>query len=129
MDLMWLAVVNSFTFDWLMRRWVSTTLNFFYWWTLPFPPLKPGDPVFDRLGTAAAELCGVKVSEGGTRRARGLSDPWDRGLRRAEIDAIVAKSFGLSATDYEYILEDFPLVDRSQPAAPDRKTRIREICA
>lgn len=129
LDLMWLAVVNSFTFDWIMRRWVSTTLNFFYWWNLPFPRLEPGEPVFERLQAAAAELSGVEVRGRRARQTNRLSEPWDRAMRRAEIEAIVAKSFGLSATDYEYILDDFPLVDRTQPAAQRGECRItRDLC-
>ncbi|MFR7732166.1 MAG: hypothetical protein ACLU7D_01660 [Collinsella sp.] len=35
--LLWLGIVNSFAFDWIVRRYITTTINFFILENLPFP--------------------------------------------------------------------------------------------
>ncbi len=41
---LWLAVVNSFAFDWLLRRLVTTTVNYFVLRSIPFPSLRTDSP-------------------------------------------------------------------------------------
>src|SRR5207247_8059893 len=39
--LLWLAIVNSISFDWALRRLVTTTVNYFLLNSVPFPKLEP----------------------------------------------------------------------------------------
>ena len=38
---LWVAIADSFVVDWIARRRVSTTSNYFHWYELPFPRLDP----------------------------------------------------------------------------------------
>jgi hypothetical protein len=113
-----LAVLNSFAFDWLLRRVVTTSVNFFVLRGLPFPALDPSSLPARRLASLArtADLTRLDV------------DLWEVARARAEIDARVAKCFGLELRDLTVILEDFPLLDRSQPPLPgeSRSTVTRD---
>jgi hypothetical protein len=138
---LWTALANSFVVDWIMRRRVSTTINFFHWLLMPLPRLSPDDPVGDHLWTTAALLHGI------TRESRaeiklllekygrhvGFPDNYtQRGGLRAAIDVSVARAFGLKWNDLERILSDFPLIDRRQPAlrGESRSSITRDvICA
>lgn len=103
-----IAVFNSFTFDWLLRRVVTTSVNYFVLRGLPFPAMDPDSLPARRLASLA--------------RAADLSSPeadlWDIAQARAEIDARVAQAYGLDIHDLAAMLEDFPLLDRSQPSFP-----------
>lgn len=46
-DLMhyWVGVTNSFVFDWILRRVLSTTVNYFLLFSLPFPNIDLEGPV------------------------------------------------------------------------------------
>jgi hypothetical protein len=108
LDLLWLALVNSFVVDWCMRRRIGTSLNFFLWDQMPIPRLDPSS-------SAAEELIAL---------SRDLSRlPWEpdfpteavRAHRRAAIDAAVADLYGLEVDEYAWLLRDFPLLDRGQP--------------
>ena len=37
----WLAIANSFVFDWMARRIVTTTVNYFLLMSLPMPSIDP----------------------------------------------------------------------------------------
>jgi hypothetical protein len=52
------------------------------------------------------------------RETDAASDPRERAQLRAEIDALVADLYGLSESDFAYILSTFPLLDRDWPALP-----------
>lgn len=102
---LWTSIANSFVLDWIARRRVSTTLNFFHWEELPFPRLDPDGAVAGRLAHAAAELAGQP------------GRPWaGSAARRAElrtiIDVEVALQFDLGLEDLVVMLSDFPLLDR-----------------
>jgi len=106
----WLAVANSFVFDWMARRIVTTTVNYFLLMSLPIPAIDP-------RGREARDLA---------RRARELhrldSNPTVDlarvALLRAELDARVARLYGLAQEDLALLLTDFPLLDRNQPPLP-----------
>lgn len=126
LHLIWIAVANSFVVDWLVRRRISTTLNFFHWEQIPFPRIDPDTEIGERLAVAAAKLCMIDASSDHMRTwlqcAVGdealPNDPLpidERAQVRAEIDAIVADLYDLSPEDFALILSDFPLLDRHQP--------------
>jgi hypothetical protein len=119
---LWLAVANSFAFDWLLRRLVTTTVNYFVLRSVPFPPLA----VESAEGSRLVEL--VRSIEGGSGSQLERTSS-ETGELRAEIDARVMRSFGLSSEDARLLLDDFPLLDRGQPALPgeDRSTVTRDL--
>lgn len=113
---LWAAVANSFVVDWIARRRVSTTLNYFHWYELPFPRLDPQSDAGRRLVTAARVL------------SADPGRPWtisfvDRARLRAEIDTQVLRLYGLDLRDAAIILSDFPLLDRGGPPGHGGVTR------
>ena len=104
-----LGVLNSLPFDWQARRYVATHLNFYVFNMLCFPP----DDAVDHEGIAerAARLSCVDeryaafASEAGVEWGPLRAD--ERDSLRAEIDALVARAYGLSAADLEFLFADF----------------------
>lgn len=102
-----IGVANSFVFDWILRRVLSTTVNYFLLFSLPMPSI-------DLSGNLAETIISHsrKLSRMGSEYYYGE----DMGRLRAELDIAVAKAYGLSFTDLELLMRDFPLLDRHQPA-------------
>lgn len=125
--LIWLAIANSFVIDWIVRRRISITLNFFHWYQIPFPRVEPNSDVGCELAAAAARLSYLQMQPTRTtewlRKAGGkcttdlgeLASLTERAQLRANIDAIVAELFSLTHDEFATILSDFPLLDRYQP--------------
>jgi hypothetical protein len=105
---LWLAVVNSFPFDWLLRRLATTTVNYFVLRSVPFPSISVADAAGRRLIELTRAIADVRDSA--------LFDAEEYALWRAEIDALVFRAYGLSEPDARLILDDFPLLDRGQPS-------------
>lgn len=109
--LLWLAVVNSLPFDWLMRRVVTNTVNYFVLLSVRLPNLPlEGLPArrLVEIASRLVELDGV-----------GASSPdllWRIAELRSEADALVALAYGCTDEDVRLIVRDFPLLDRGQPA-------------
>jgi hypothetical protein len=113
---------------------VTNHLTFFILEWLPFPRCQTGNSHFDALVPRAARLtCTTpefaelwnevaqhypEAMPAPWRPAYAATDPRERARLRAEIDALVADLYGLSAEDFAYILTTFPLLDRDQPALP-----------
>lgn len=127
--LLWIAIANSFVVDWLMRMRMSTTINYFHWYQIPFPRILPTDPRAKDLIAASTRLsikpkqeALIGVPEEWVPSSRAVLDAdrevWSRQFIRAELDARIAALYGLSVHDYAYILTTFPLLDRSQPSLP-----------
>lgn len=120
--LVWCAVMNSFAFDWMLRRIMTTTVNYFLLTSLPMPPVIRDGLPWRRI-VSAVEALRALDRNGNTKavleRASAL---------RAEIDVAVASAYGLGFHDLELIIEDFPLLDRGQPALPgeQRSTVTRD---
>lgn len=113
---LWAAIANSFVVDWVARRRVSTTLNYFHWYELPFPRLDAQSDAGRPLVAAARAL------------SAGPGRPWtislaDRARLRADIDTQVLRLYGLDLRDAAVILADFPLLDRGAPPGHDGVTR------
>ena len=107
-SMLWLGIVNSFAYDWIVRRYITTTINFFILENLPMPCI-------ERDGSLA---CGIVEH---VRRANSLvndgaafdsSDIWDYACERATVDALIFDAYGLEPCDLETVLSDFPLVDQ-----------------
>lgn len=108
--LVWASIANSFAFDWMLRRVLTTTVNYFLLQSVPMPKLTKDGLPWKRLVNAARELRLID-SAGPTR------ETYDRiALLRGEIDAEVAVAYGLELSDMELVLQDFPILDRGQIA-------------
>jgi methylase of polypeptide subunit release factors len=106
---LWLAYANSLPFDWLLRRVVTTSVNYFLLTSLAFPAMWLDDPRAAEIADLVMRLTQADNQIGRT------ADGWTRGAWRAEIDARVAEAWGLDLKDIDLILEDFPLLDKGQP--------------
>lgn len=117
---LFLALTNSLAVDWMMRRLVTTTVNFFLLDSLPLPKI-------DETSATGRELVALARSISAAE-----SDPnvnlWDVGRLRARIDALVAYAWAMRLEDMEVALRDFPLLDRRQPALAneDQSTITRD---
>ncbi|MFJ6358682.1 hypothetical protein [Pseudarthrobacter oxydans] len=108
---LFLALTNSFVVDWMMRRLVTTTVNFFLLDSLPLPKVDETSVVGRELVTLARS---ISEAEGDPKV--NLSEV---GQLRARVDALVASAWGLGLEDMELVLRDFPLLDRRQPSLAD----------
>ena len=108
---LWLAIVNSLPYDWLLRRVVTTTVNYFVVRSIRLPDVPAASAPGTRLCAIARQLAELDVS------GPAVSDVlWRMAGLRAEADAIVAELYGCSENDVQLILSDFPLRDGKQPA-------------
>lgn len=108
----WLGVTNSFVFDWLLRRIISTTVNYFLLFSIPMPDID----IKSRLAKSIIEKS-KEVSDMGADYYTG-----DRmEILRAEIDVLVSRAYGLDFSDLELLMMDFPLLDRAQKALKKEK--------
>ena len=104
-----LGVLNSTAFDWLARRYVELHLNFYVLNGLTFPP--PNNTPWQRIGELAARLSCIDkrfaefAAEAGVEC--GPLTEARRGEMRAEIDALVARAYGLTGDELRFIFTDF----------------------
>lgn len=109
--LIWIAYANSLVADWIIRRWVSTTINFFYLKILPFPRLEIHTEPAKEIIHLSNMLSATAYS--GEDMGEVL---WKKAQMRARIDTIFAQLFGLNIQDLEFMLKDFPILDSQQNA-------------
>ncbi|SDM42355.1 Eco57I restriction-modification methylase domain-containing protein [Sediminibacillus halophilus] len=134
-NLLWIALTNSFVFDWLMRLRMSTTINFFHWNQLPLPLIDVFSNCGKKLVVNSAklsllspymdkereELIHFYNGEVNSDEVKPVIYSNERQEIRAEIDALVANVFGLNLPDIAFVLYQFPLLDRKQPGLPGDK--------
>ena len=111
-------VLDSFIADWLIRQKVTSHCNMFYIYQIPIPRLMTGDRFFSELVERAGRLiCTTPEYDdlaheiGLGDHTAGITDEAQRTHLRAEIDAMVAHLYGLTETEFAYILSTFPIVD------------------
>lgn len=110
--LVWVSIANSFAFDWMLRRVLTTTVNYFLLQSVPMPKLARDGLPWKKLVSAARELRALD-SAGATRGT------YERMAQlRGEIDAEAAVAYGLDLKDMELVLQDFPILDRGQMGLP-----------
>lgn len=110
--LAWVSIANSFTFDWMLRRVLTTTVNYFLLQSVPMPKLAKEGLPWKKLVSAARELRTLDGA-GATR------ETYERMAQlRGEIDAEVAVAYGLDLKDMELVFQDFPILDRGQLGLP-----------
>jgi hypothetical protein len=111
------GVCNSFVVDWLLRQKVTTTLNMFYIYQLAVPRLTESDKYFNEIVERAAKLiCTTPEYDelaqevGLESHTNGVTDESERAKLRAELDGMIAHLYGLTESEFEYILTTFPIV-------------------
>lgn len=111
--LLWLSIVNSLPFDWLLRRVVTTTVNYFVLLSVWLPDIEPDSLPGRRLVEISRKLAELD------KRGRVSFDAcWQIADLRAEADVLVATAYGCTEADLRLMLKDFPLLDRGQPSLP-----------
>ncbi|MEX2211241.1 MAG: DNA methyltransferase [Gaiellaceae bacterium] len=124
-----LGVMNSLPFDWQARRFVERNLNFFILEGLLVPKLD--DRAHERIVRAAARLSCPDDRFAEFAAATGVDvgpltqEEWDE--LRAEIDALVARAYGLDEDDLETIFADFTLDAVPEPYRERVRAKFREI--
>ena len=104
-----LGILNSLPLDWVARRYVETHLNFYVLNMLTVP--SPDSTNWQRIGTLAAELSCVDERFKDFAEEAGVE--WgplaeaERSDKRAEIDALVARAYGLTEDELSFIFTDF----------------------
>jgi len=91
------ALLNSFVANYLIRLRVNTHVTVQLVSRLPVPVVRLGHPLFTRL----AALAGALMSG---------SQPVDATPEYAELQALAARLYGLTAQEFEHILSTFPLI-------------------
>lgn len=119
--LLWTGIVNSFPFDWMLRRVLTTTVNYFLLLGIPLPPIQPDESVGQTIISATRKLREMDTSST-------CPDPWEMAELRAMIDLEVLIAYGLGYEELMVILGDFPLLDRGQPpiSGEDSSTITRD---
>lgn len=119
------AVLNSLPFDWQARRFVEANLNFFILEGLIVPVFPDRD--FDVVAECAARLSCTDERFSEFASSFGIEPgplPDDeREQLRVEIDARIARAWGLTIDDLEVLLHDFTL--DAVPAGYRRRLRER----
>jgi hypothetical protein len=106
-----LGVLSSIPLDWYARRFVETTMNFFIMNPFPIPRPPQGSAVRDRVIAISARLaspddrfeewasgCGIEPA---------LVEEDEKEELIAELDASVARLYGLGVKDVRHIFETF----------------------
>jgi hypothetical protein len=101
--------MNSIVFDWQARRFVEKHLNFFVLEGLRLPDL--GHDAFVSLALAGAQLSCLDDRFADFAAATDVEveqlDDDERTRLRAEIDAHVARAWGLTPAELELVFNDF----------------------
>jgi hypothetical protein len=107
---LWLGIVNSFAYDWLVRRVTTTTLNFFVLRSVPLPAIDADSKEAQGLVSLARTLSRCDHVSQDDR----LLSEWEYAEFRAEVEWRVLGAYDLDLAQLSLILEDFPLLDRAQ---------------
>ncbi len=143
----WLAVINSFCADYLIRHKVALHVTMTVLDSLPIPRLPVDNPIITRLSSLALRLSctGLEMTDywnsmteyglcdpapAGIVPAAALIDPEERAWARAEIDAIVAKRvYGISSDELSHVLDQFPVLERREKKADGSYTTKDRVLA
>jgi hypothetical protein len=91
------ALLNSFVANYLIRMRVNTHVTVALVSRLPVPVIRPGDEAFERLATLSRGLASAR-------------DPIEQMAEYTELQARVARLYGLTGDDFKHILGTFPLI-------------------
>lgn len=100
------AVWSSFAFDYAARQKIGgTSMKYFTFMQLPMPPLETMLPYRAWIADRVDRL-----------NARPTDGP-DRGVLRAELDALMFRVYGVEREAVDYIMDTFPIVKRKDISA------------
>lgn len=111
---LWCGMVNSFAFDWMLRRVLTTTVNYFLLKSVPLPPLLPSTLPGRRVAMDARQVAALSGS-GCDDTAMAVAE-----LRR-NIDLVCFRAYGLDGEDAALVLSDFSSLDRGEPPLPGER--------
>jgi len=118
--MVWTAISNSFVFDWMLRRVLTTTVNYFLLQSIPLPKIKKSSAEWNLLVDLISRLRRL-LAQG----QLSFENKFKIALIRAEIDAEIAMAFSLNLDEMKLILDDFPLLDRGQsPINKEKKSTV-----
>lgn len=109
---LWVGITNSFVFDWMIRRIISTTINYFLLFSIPMPSIDIDSSTAKKIIEKTKTLSQLKGDFYTSEKMQ---------LLRMEIDILVAQTYGLDFADLKIILDDFPLLDKKQPSIDSEK--------
>ena len=125
------GVFNSFVFDYVVRQ-RGGSMSMFMIYQMPVPRLTSADAEFAPIVSASARLiCTTPefddlAREAGLRsHADGVAAPDERAALRAQLDARIARLYGLSESEFAHILATFPLVD--EPTKLAARNAFRDL--
>lgn len=111
---LWCGMVNSFAFDWMLRRVLTTTVNYFLLQGVPLPPLLPSTLPGRGVAADARQIAALSAA-GSDDTAMAIAE-----LRR-NIDLACFRAYGLDGKDAATVLSDFPSLDRGEPPLPGER--------
>jgi len=123
LHLIWIAIANSLVIDWIVRRKISTTLNFFFWESVPFPRVTAESSEGRGLAKLAAELTDIgtgddplldwlRTAADYKRQEPSLRQNYEHRFKlQTQIDNIVGELFNLEQDEFDLIRQDFPLIE------------------
>lgn len=111
---LWCGMVNSFAFDWMLRRVLTTTVNYFLLQSVPLPPLLPSTLRGRGVALDARQVAALSAA-GCDDTAMTVAE-----LRRS-IDLACFRAYGLKGEDAALVLSDFPSLDRGEPPLPGER--------
>lgn len=133
-SILFTCFLDSFILDFLLRKIVSNSISYFLLYSLPVPRIDLTDNeavvLFNTAGLLSCttpEMAGLwdELARQWPQdfplpwsRERACLDVRSRARLRADIDARVARLYGLTAHEYALVLSTFPLLDRDQPPLP-----------
>ena len=104
-----LGIMNSLAFDWQARRFVETTLNNFILYLITCPTWRESN--WQRIGSLASRLSSEDPRFADFAAEAGVDcgplNDAERNDMRAEIDALVARAYGLTGDELRFIFTDF----------------------
>jgi hypothetical protein len=126
------SVFNSFVFDWIIRKSVTSHVSFFFVYNTPVPRLLESDPQMTmimqratRLSCPTTEFNALAKSMGLRDYRDGVTDSAERGRLRAELDGLVAHLYSLTEIEFAHILSTFPLV--AEPVKQAARNAYRDV--
>lgn len=111
---LWCGMVNSFAFDWMLRRVLTTTVNYFLLQSVPLPPLLPSTLPGRGVAMDARQVAALSA-DGSDDTAMAVAE-----LRR-NIDLACFRAYGLDSEGAALVLSDFPSLDRGEPPLPGER--------
>ena len=127
-----LGVVNSVTFDYLIRQQVASSISMYAFYQMPVPRLVETDPSLRSISTRSARLVCTSPPFDALARECGLeshkvgaTDPATRERLRAELEGLVAHLYGLNEDELAHILKSFPLMP--EPAKVAALNALRDV--